>query len=89
MAEHIESMLHALDRLEQHGSAFPERRITVLTREDTAALGDRIVAMLGDASSREPSSNSPTTTKACGFRYLRVQAKEPTLRSSTAAHSTG
>jgi hypothetical protein len=48
MAEHIKSMLHALDRLEQHGFAFPERRITVLTREDTAALGDRVVAMLGD-----------------------------------------
>jgi len=49
MAEHIKSMLHALDRLEQHGFAFPERRITMLTRADTAALGDRIVAMLGDA----------------------------------------
>lgn len=47
MAEHIKIMLHALDHLEQHGFAFPERRITVLTREDTAALGDRIVAMLG------------------------------------------
>jgi hypothetical protein len=49
MAEHINTMLHALDHLEQHGFAFPARRITVLTREDTAALGDRIVAMLGDA----------------------------------------
>jgi hypothetical protein len=48
MAEHIKTMLQALDHLEQHGFAFPERRITVLTREDTAALGDRIVAMLGD-----------------------------------------
>jgi hypothetical protein len=49
MAEHIKIMLHALDKLEQHGFAFPERRITVLTTEDRAALGDRIVAMLGDA----------------------------------------
>jgi hypothetical protein len=49
MVEHMKSMLRALDRLEQHGFAFPERRMTVLTREDTAALGDRIVAMLGDA----------------------------------------
>ena len=49
MAEHITIMLDALDRLEQHGFAFPERRITVLTREDRAALGDRIVAMLGGA----------------------------------------
>src|SRR3954470_22629002 len=49
VVEHMRSMLGALDRLEQHGFAFPERRMTVLTREDTAALGDRIVAMLGDA----------------------------------------
>jgi hypothetical protein len=49
MAEHITSMLQALDQLERHGFVFPERRLTVLTTEDTAALGDRIVAMLGDA----------------------------------------
>jgi len=49
MAEHIKIMLRALDQLEQHGFAFPERRITVLTREDRATLGDRIVAMLGGA----------------------------------------
>ena len=49
MAEHITIMLDALDRLEQHGFAFPERRITVLTREGRTALGDRIVALLGGA----------------------------------------
>jgi hypothetical protein len=49
MAEHIKIMLQALDQLEQHGFAFADRRITVLTREDRAALGDRIVAMLGGA----------------------------------------
>jgi hypothetical protein len=49
MAEHIKTMRLALDHLEQHGFAFPERRIRVLTREDTAALGDRIVEMIGDA----------------------------------------
>jgi hypothetical protein len=48
VAEHLKTMSHALDQLEQHGFAFPERRITVLAREDTAALGDRIVATLGD-----------------------------------------
>jgi hypothetical protein len=45
LAEHIEIMLHALDRLEHHGFGFPDRRITLLAREDTVALGDRIVAM--------------------------------------------
>jgi hypothetical protein len=40
-------MLHALDELERHGFAFPDRRITVLATEERAALGDRIIAMLG------------------------------------------
>jgi hypothetical protein len=48
LAEHITTMLRALDQLEQHGFAFPERRLTLLTREDTTEIGDRIVARLGD-----------------------------------------
>jgi len=49
MAEQITVMLHALDQLEQHGFAFPERRITMLTTENRVELGDRIVARLGRA----------------------------------------
>ena len=47
VAEHITVMLHGLDALERHGFAFPDRRITVLATEERAALGDRIIAMLG------------------------------------------
>jgi hypothetical protein len=47
VAEHMTVMLQALDRLEQHGFTFPERRITVLATEERAALGDRIAATLG------------------------------------------
>src|SRR5688572_23586260 len=47
VAEQMTTMLHALDQLEQHGFAFPERRITVLTTENRVALGDRIAARLG------------------------------------------
>ena len=46
MVEQITSMTHALDRLEQHGFAFPERRVTLLTRRDRIALGDRIAAQI-------------------------------------------
>lgn len=49
MAEHIKTILQALERLEQHGFAFSERRVTLLAREDRAALGDRIVGTLGGA----------------------------------------
>jgi len=47
VAEHMTAMLNALDRLEQHGFAFPDRRVTVFATEERAAIGDRIVAMLG------------------------------------------
>lgn len=47
VAEHMTSMLHGLDQLEQHGFAFPDRRITVLATEQCSALGDRIIAMVG------------------------------------------
>jgi hypothetical protein len=40
-------MLRALDRLEQHGFVFPDRRITVLATQESAALGDRVAATLG------------------------------------------
>jgi hypothetical protein len=47
--EQIEVMLGGLDRLEQNGFAFPERRITVLTTGDRTAVGNRILARLGRA----------------------------------------
>lgn len=68
MAEHIKIMLHALDRLEHHGFAFPERRITLLAREDTVALGDRIVAMLGSASVARAILEHPYYNKGLRFQ---------------------
>ena len=47
VAQQITIMLAALDQLEQHGFAFPDRRITVLATEERDELGDRIAAMLG------------------------------------------
>ena len=47
VAEHMTIMLRALDRLEQHGFVFPDRRITVLATQESAPLSDRVVAMLG------------------------------------------
>jgi hypothetical protein len=52
VAEHMTAMLNALDRLEQHGFRFPDRRITVLASADRAALGDRIAAKLDRAVTR-------------------------------------
>jgi len=47
VAEHMTVMLNALDALEQHGFVFPDRRISVWATEEKTALGDRIVAAIG------------------------------------------
>ena len=46
LVEHIVTHLAALDRLEQHGYAFPHRQVKVLATPDRATLGDRIAAAL-------------------------------------------
>src|SRR5262245_33121014 len=46
ITEQMTIMLRALDRLEQHGFMFPDRRITLLATRERAALADRIVSML-------------------------------------------
>jgi hypothetical protein len=42
LAEHITTHLQALDRLEQHGYAFPNRRVRILATGERAVLADRI-----------------------------------------------
>ena len=49
VVEQMTGMLRALDRLEQHGYAFPGRRVTVLTSPEKTAVGDRIESQLGQA----------------------------------------
>jgi hypothetical protein len=44
LAEHVATHLAALDRLEQHGYAFPGRRVKVLASAARASLGDRLAA---------------------------------------------
>jgi hypothetical protein len=47
VAEQVTVMLNALDRLEQHGFVFADRRTTVLATETRAELADRIAARIG------------------------------------------
>ena len=42
--EHIATILAALERLEQHGYAFPDRRVTVLAASPKASVADRVAA---------------------------------------------
>jgi hypothetical protein len=51
---HVQTMLRALDRLEQHGYRFGARRVDVRATEERAALGDRIAAVLGAVARRQP-----------------------------------
>lgn len=50
LVEHASILLEALDRLEEHGYAFPKRRVVVLATEERAPLGDRIAAALPQVS---------------------------------------
>jgi hypothetical protein len=52
VAEHLDTMIGALDRLEAHGFAFPGRRVTVLASAGQEGLGDRIAAAIGRPASR-------------------------------------
>jgi hypothetical protein len=44
MTHHIHTHMAALDRLEQHGSHFPDRQIRLLATEARAAMADRIAS---------------------------------------------
>jgi hypothetical protein len=44
LSEHIHTHLHALNRLEQHGYGFPDRRVRILADAAHARLGERIAA---------------------------------------------
>jgi hypothetical protein len=47
LARHITTMLRALDRLEQHGYRFGERRVDILATAEKSAIGDRIANAVG------------------------------------------
>lgn len=59
LAEQIIVMLRALDRLEQHGFSFADRRVTVLATARRAELGDRIAAAIGTASATRETLEHP------------------------------
>ncbi len=54
LAEHIATHLAALDRLEQHGYAFPNRRITLLATPETSGPADRIAETIRIPVDRKP-----------------------------------
>jgi hypothetical protein len=55
LLEHIATMIAGLDRLEQHGYAFPDRRVTVFASAEREAVGDRIAtAVVGPPAARAP-----------------------------------
>jgi hypothetical protein len=58
LAEHIATHLAALDRLEQHGYRFNERRVRILATEARAAIADRVAAAAAVPVEREPLEHS-------------------------------
>lgn len=49
LAEHLQTHLKALNRLEQHGYAFPDRIIKILATRERQALGERVARAAGAA----------------------------------------
>jgi hypothetical protein len=54
LAEHVTIHLSALDRLEQHGYRFNERRVRILTTDARKALGDRVAEAVTVPVERQP-----------------------------------
>ncbi len=50
---HVQTMMAALDRLEQRGYSFGRRRVDVLATPTRAALGDRVAGALGGLAARK------------------------------------
>jgi hypothetical protein len=48
LSEHIQTHLSALNRLEQHGYGFPDRRLKILATPERKALGERIAGGVGE-----------------------------------------
>src|SRR6202522_1806513 len=48
LSEHIQTHLGALNRLEQHGYGFPDRRLKILATPESKALGERIASGAGE-----------------------------------------
>jgi hypothetical protein len=49
LSEHLQTHLNALNRLEQHGYAFPDRIIKILATRERQALGERVARAAGAA----------------------------------------
>ena len=48
LSEHIQTHLGALNRLEQHGYAFPDRILKILATPQCKALGERVASSVSD-----------------------------------------
>ena len=76
LLDHIQTHLRALDRLEQHGYAFPERSLRILVAPEREALGQRLAASL---------TQMPVTVEPLEHRYYDGVRFMLSARSSNGA----
>jgi hypothetical protein len=67
VVHHVRTQMVALDRLEQNGYVFGERRVDVLATPERAELGDRIAQRLGSIAHRKTLEHAYYTG---GLRYM-------------------
>jgi hypothetical protein len=82
LIEHIVTHLAALDRLEQHGYAFPHRQVKVLATPDRAALGDRIAAALEATHGRLLAGITRDTLDHAYYHGLRFMISVPSPKDN-------
>ena len=88
-AEHIATMLQALDRLEQDGFVFPNGASAFWPRATRPRLANASRQRSAALLSRKGRSSIRITAPGCGSRSPHAPAKECTFRSLTAARSIG
>jgi hypothetical protein len=76
LLEHVQTHLRALDRLEQHGYAFPDRSLRILVRPEREALGQRLATSV---------TQVPVTIEALEHRYYDGVRFMLSARSTTGA----
>jgi hypothetical protein len=70
LSEHIQTHLSALNRLEQHGYGFPDRRLKILASPERKALGERIASGVGSLGGTSVVLETLTHDYYDGLRFM-------------------
>jgi hypothetical protein len=76
LSEHIQTHLSALNRLEQHGYAFPDRILKILATPECKALGERVAGGVGGLGETSVGFETLAHDYYHGLRFM-ISARSP------------